>query len=139
MASHVQMEFSITMLKSVRDMRPSCVVHFVAGKAGTHWPLCIGTTFWWAQKFSKSPHRWGPPPYPSKVWMRRSLSRVLYAFCRSRKTRKTVSWSMLARFCMSFSSIIAVLVPLPAWNQCSTSRNWILAYIRVSGSASTTF
>ena len=139
MANHVRMKFSTNMLKSVRDKRLPWVVPCVVGKDGPWNPLCLGTTCWCSHKVSKSPHMQGTALYLSKVRMRRSLPMVLYTLLRYRNTRKRGLWYMMARSCASFSSIIAVPVPIPSRNPCRTSWNWRLASRQVSMSVYTTF
>ena len=119
--------------------RTPCITPLVVGKAVPWKPLCLGTTWWRYQKFSKSLHRQGPALYPSCVMRRRSRSTVSYSFLWSRNTTKRGSWSILTSYWASFNSIISSSFPFLDLNPWRTSCNRRLARRQVFISASATF
>ena len=120
-------------------MRPPWVSPLVACKWGPWYPFFSATTSCCSQNYSMSPHTRGPAPYPSRVIRRCPRSTVSYDLWRSRKTRKSGSWSMLASFWESLISRMSVSINLPMWKTCRMFWKLILDLRRVSMIAFTTF
>ena len=74
-----------------------------------------------------------------QVTNEKAPSTVSHAFLRSRKTRKRGSWSTLASYWVGFSYMVAVTIPLLAWNPWRKLWKWIPTSRWVSTIASTTF
>ena len=83
--------------------------------------------------------QWGPEPYPSKFIRRRPQYTVLYAFRRSKKTMKRVSWSTLSNSQNSLNSKIYFPITVPAHKPLKISCRLTLSLSQVSMIASTNF
>ena len=126
-------------LKSAGEASPPCFLPPVAQNCGPWNPFWQVTTSLWNQNPAINPHIFDHTLYPASVCSSRPWSRLSYTLLRSMNTRNRGYWSTLDNYCASFSSIIAVRVPLPVRNPCNKLWNCTTVLIWVSITASTIF
>ena len=116
-----------------------CVVSLVARNGGPWNPFLLVTNSCIENNSASNTCSFGSAPCPSLFFNILPCYGLPYAYRRYSNTSNSGSWSTLANYWVSLSSIIAIPVPLPAKNLFRTSWNWTTDLIQVSKTVSVTF